>query len=140
MPDEIRITITKGGQVVDSVGLAFATREEMPLLPIDALDALVASAAWHLVTSLPEEFTANDDGTVRWWWANPAFNPEAKESAENRRHLFADLTAERCVSVVLRKYGEKIIAGRNQAIARYQASQQAAAGSELIAGAVTVTE
>lgn len=140
MADEIRITIMKGGQVIDSVGLSFKTREEMPELPIDAIDALIASAAWHLVTDFPQEFTANEDGTVRWWWMNPGFDAAQPESAENQRMLFADLTPARCVSVALRKRGDKIVAGRNLAVARMQADQQAFAGSEMINAAVSVTE
>ncbi len=140
MSDSIRIIVSKGDAVIDDVSLAFATQADNEALPADVLDLLMASAVWHLSSSRPAEFSMNEDGTVRWTWLNPDFNAQQPESDTNQRTLFADMTAARCVSVCLRQFGEKLIAGRNNSLAMLQAQQQAAVASQMTVAAVTVIE
>lgn len=144
--DAIKITIIRGinedgtgGTVADEAIMGFMTAAELPALSMDALEAVILSSVWYLCTAYPAEFAPVNAGQqVRWTFPNPAFDAEKPETAENSRTVYVDLPPERCVSIVFRRHGEKIVTAQAHQTAQYQASQQAAAAADLLKSATGV--
>lgn len=143
MADAIKITILSGvdengnGTVVDSAYRTLPTQAEIPQLPVNLLDAVVAASVWHL--SRLGLVYEHDSKLYYLAGMKDPNNPDNDQFDATNDTVFpgnypfksVEVSAARCLLIAMRMHGEDLVKAHSEEKSTQIALSQVKAATDL---------